>query len=73
MFVDLGLEMYLPPTVATNLQIIFERRLMMTMKLHLVLLTQHDRTINLPNESGTVFSDPPNNAVITGKTTIELW
>ena len=45
---------------------------MMTMKLHLVLLTQQlDRTINLPNASGTVFlQEDTDNSVITGKTTI---
>ena len=59
-------------TVATNLQIIFEGTTADDNETTLgVIDPTADRTINLPNESGTVFlSDSTNNAVITGKTTI---
>ena len=59
-------------TVATNLQIIFEGTTDDDNETTLgVIDPTADRTINLPNESGTVFlSDSTNNAVITGKTTI---
>ena len=59
-------------TVATNLQIIFEGTTDDDNETTLgVIDPTADRTINLPNESGTVFlSDSTNNAVITGKTSI---
>jgi hypothetical protein len=59
-------------TVATNLQLIFEGSTADDNETTLgVIDPTADRTINLPNESGTVFlSDSTNNAVITGKTTI---
>ena len=59
-------------TVSTNLQLIFEGSTADDNETTLgVIDPTADRTINLPNESGTVFlSDSTNNAVITGKTTI---
>ena len=59
-------------TVSTNLQLIFEGSTADDNETTLgVIDPTADRTINLPNESGTVFlSDSTNNAVITGKTSI---
>ena len=59
-------------TVSTNLQLIFEGATDDDNETTLgVVDPTADRTINLPNESGTVFlSDSTNNAVITGKTSI---
>ena len=59
-------------TVATNLQIIFEGSTADDNETTLgVIDPTADRTINLPNASGTVFLEgTTDNAVITGKTTI---
>ena len=59
-------------TVATNLQIIFEGSTADDNDTTLgVIDPTADRTINLPNASGTVFLEgTTDNAVITGKTTI---
>ena len=59
-------------TVATNLQIIFEGSTADDNETTLgVIDPTADRTINLPNASGTVFlQEDTDNAVITGKTTI---
>ena len=59
-------------TVATNLQIIFEGTTDDDNETTLgVIDPTADRTINLPNASGTVFLEgTTDNAVITGKTTI---
>ena len=59
-------------TVATNLQLIFEGSTADDNETTLgVIDPTADRTINLPNASGTVFLEgTTDNAVITGKTTI---
>ena len=59
-------------TVATNLQLIFEGATDDDNETTLgVVDPTADRTINLPNASGTVFlQEDTDNAVITGKTTI---
>ena len=59
-------------TVATNLQLIFEGSTADDNETTLgVIDPTADRTINLPNASGTVFlQEDTDNAVITGKTTI---
>ena len=59
-------------TVSTNLQLIFEGSTDDDNETTLgVLDPTADRTINLPNASGTVFlQEDTDNAVITGKTTI---
>ena len=59
-------------TIATNLQIIFEGSTADDNETTLgVIDPTADRTINLPNASGTVFLEgTTDNAVITGKTTI---
>jgi len=59
-------------TVATNLQIIFEGTTADDNETTLgVIDPTADRTINLPNASGTVFlQEDTSNAIITGKTTI---
>ena len=59
-------------TVATNLQIIFEGSTADDNETTLgVIDPTADRTINLPNASGTVFlQEDTDNAIITGKTTI---
>ena len=72
MFVDLSLEHVSFSTVTTNLQLIFEGATDDDNETTLgVIDPTADRTINLPNESGTVFlQEDTDNSVITGKTTI---